>query len=198
MPEPRPSFAVLLERARRGEQSALAELARQYEPEVRLVARLRLSPALRPYLDSIDLVQSVHKSLMLGLKNDKFDIASPEQLVALALEVVRRKVARHWRHLQRQQRFDAPGDPDQKLSSLLKSLSSAETDPARKAQIDDAVEHLYRQLAPAEKRVLEMRLEGFSTAEIARALNLDADVLRVHLSRLRRRLRADGVLTEWL
>src|SRR5438128_1629711 len=99
-------FAALLQRARTGDQSALTHLAAQYEREVRIVARVLLGRGLRPYLDSLDLVQSVHKSLLIGLRTDRFDISSPEKLVALALTIVRRKVARHWRHLQRQQRFD--------------------------------------------------------------------------------------------
>jgi RNA polymerase sigma-70 factor (ECF subfamily) len=45
---------------------------------------------------------------------------------------------------------------------------------------------------------VELRLQGYSTADAARELGLDADVLRVRLSRLRQRLRAGGVLTEWL
>ena len=42
----------------------MEELVAAYEPEVRLVARVRLGTALRPYLDSVDLVQSVHRSVL--------------------------------------------------------------------------------------------------------------------------------------
>src|SRR5258708_34778369 len=100
------TFAELLQRARAGDQSALAEVARRYEPEVRIVAHFLLGRGLRPHLDSLDLVQSVHKSLLRGLRNDKFDIASPEKLVALALTMVRRKAARYWRRCKRQQHLD--------------------------------------------------------------------------------------------
>src|SRR6188508_2597024 len=62
------TFDEILARARTGDEDALTELARQYEPEVRAVARVRLGPALRPYLDTMDLVQSVHRSLMVGLR----------------------------------------------------------------------------------------------------------------------------------
>ena len=49
-----------------------------------------------------------------------------------------------------------------------------------------------------DRRLVELRLQGFSTAEAARQLGEDADVLRVRLSRLRRRLRDNQVLSEWL
>src|SRR5437867_7881602 len=106
VPDTANDFAALLARARGGDRQALEQLARQYEPKVRIVARVLLGPALRPYLDSMDLVQSVHRSLMLGLRVKKYDLAGPENLVALAVTLVRRKVARQWRHLQRQQRLD--------------------------------------------------------------------------------------------
>src|SRR3989442_15562916 len=105
MPGDTEDFAALLIAGRRGDQTAALRLCQQYESKVRIVARVLLGPALRPYLDSIDLIQSVHRSLLLGLRQDKFDISSPDKLIALATTLVRRKVARQWRHLRRQQRM---------------------------------------------------------------------------------------------
>jgi RNA polymerase sigma-70 factor (ECF subfamily) len=192
------AFARLLERARRGDQEALSELVRQYEPEVRIVARVRLGAALRPYLDTVDLVQSVHRSLLIGLRQDKFDISSPEKLVALALTIVRRKAARHWRRLQRQQRLSVGPAAADNLPPLLASLASPQADPAELAQFNDVLQQLWKSLDGHDRQVLQLRLQGHSTAEVARTLGLDADVLRVRLSRLRQRLRAEGILTEWL
>src|SRR5262245_7238781 len=92
MAEPPADIAALVALARQGDDDALIRLVRQYEAEVRLVARVQLGPALRPYLDSFDLVQSVHKSLLRGLRQGKFDLATPQNLVALALAMVRNKV----------------------------------------------------------------------------------------------------------
>src|SRR5213076_2468656 len=99
--EPSVQFLDLLERGRQGDQEALSLLVQHYEREVRLVARVLLGPALRPYLDSVDLVQSVHRSLMVALRANKFELNSPENLVALAVTMIRRMAARHWRHLRR-------------------------------------------------------------------------------------------------
>ena len=79
------AFLDLLARAREGDEEAMSDLVRQYETEVRIVARARLGAALRPYIDSVDLVQSVHRSLIIGLRNDRFELASPENLIALAV-----------------------------------------------------------------------------------------------------------------
>ncbi|MFO0946917.1 MAG: sigma-70 family RNA polymerase sigma factor [Planctomycetota bacterium] len=191
-------FADLLAKARTGDNSALTQLVEKYEGEIRMVARVQLGPALRPHLDSIDLVQSVHRSLMLGLRSNKFEITDPESLIALALTMVRRKVARHWRHLQRQQRLSRGPEADTHFPNLLASLSSPQSDPAEIAQRNDAIAKLWSHLDPSERKVIELRMQGHSTVEVAETLHLDADVLRVRLSRLRQRLRAEGLLIDWL
>jgi RNA polymerase sigma-70 factor (ECF subfamily) len=152
---------------------------------------------LRPYLDSVDLVQSVHKSLMLGLRKEKLDISSPDKLVALAVTMVRRKVARHWRHLQRQQRLESGPSSAGDLPQLLVSLHSTETDPAKAAQLKDTIRHFFNHLDGTEKRLIELRLQGYSTDEITGELGVNPIALRVRMSRLRQRLKATGQFDDW-
>jgi RNA polymerase sigma-70 factor (ECF subfamily) len=197
MTEAAGDFAALLAQARAGEPGAAEQLARRYEPKLRIVARVLLGPALRPYLDSMDLVQSVHRSLLDGLRQGRVDLSTPDNLIGLALTMVRRKAARQWRRLQRQKRLegaDGPGD----VAELLASLSCPQSDPAKAAQFNDQVRQLCAHLDEAERRVLEMRLQGYSTAEIAHHLALSPVALRVRLTRLRQRLRAAGALDDWL
>src|SRR5262245_6856554 len=172
MSETSQSFATLLARARQGDRNALTQLTQQYESKVRLVARVVLGPALRPYLDTMDLVQSVHYTVMLGLRAAQFELAGPESLLALALTLVRRKAARHWRRLQRQQRLSSGGGDKGDLALLLTSLSTPQNDPVQAAQFKDQVEQLCRSLNETERRMLEARLQGYSTAEIAQQLSL--------------------------
>ena len=192
------SFSELLRQARAGDRDALDRLARTYEADVRIAARVLLGPALRPHLDTTDLVQSVHRSLMLGMRQDKFDVNSPAQLIALALTMVRRKVARKWRHYRRQLPAGAVTSSDDELGDVLTTLHSTETDPARAAQLRDAAARAFRGLDAADRRLLELRLEGWSTADAARLLGQNPDVLRVRLSRLRKHFLDRGALGEWL
>jgi RNA polymerase sigma factor (sigma-70 family) len=196
--EPAVDFLELLERGRTGDQEALTVLVQHYEREVRLMARVLLGPALRPHLDSLDLVQSVHRSLLIGLQGGRFQFHSPKDLLALALTVVRRKVARQWRHLQRQKRLESSTNDSQNLPDVLVSLSSSSGDPARAAQFNDQVRELCRHLSDAEHTILQMRLAGFDSAEIASHLGLSGVALRVRLTRLRQRLQETGVLDDWL
>jgi DNA-directed RNA polymerase specialized sigma24 family protein len=113
-----PDFAALLDRAARGEQAAMDELARQYEPKVQ--------------------------------------------------------------------------------SGVLTALSNPGTDPAADAQFRDQVEHLCAHLDETERLVLDPRLEGHTLAEIADLLGVNRIALRVRLTRLRQRLQAAGVVSDWL
>src|SRR3954452_23976992 len=129
-------FSALMERARHGDEGALTGLAERYAPVLQRAARGLLGHVLRTQLDSVDLVQSVHRTLLIGLRDAKFDVSSPDKLIALAMTLLRRKVARHWRTLKRQTETgcakssaDAPGPP---------------ADPVDPAQEDPAGAALFR------------------------------------------------------
>lgn len=194
----RDEFSRLVDEACKGNLDAIERLVTKYETEVRSTARSLLSPSLRPYMDSQDLVQSVHQSLLRGLRKDQYSFSDPQQLSNLVQTIVKRKVARHWRKLRRQVRRESlPAVSSSATDNLLKQ-SSGEPDPSAKSQFADQLLHLFQMLDPMERKLVEMRLEGHSTAEVARKLNADPDVLRVRLHRLRLRLRDRGLLEKWV
>lgn len=191
-------FDLLLEAARSGDETAMQRLIQQYEPELRIVARNRLGLALRPHLDTIDLVQSVHRSLMIGLRGARFDISSPEKLIALAVTIVQRKVAKHWRHLRRQQRLSGGDEAHDDLVDTMLSLRNEREDPTDDIATRELISQWLAKVDPIERKLIELRIEGYSTVEIAQTLDLDPDVLRVKLSRLRKRMRERGLMDELL
>ncbi len=90
-------FQSLLEKVRNGEALAIETLVERYQRAILRVVRARLGKPMRTLLDSMDIVQSVHRSLLIGLRQDKYQFQSPHQLIALAALMVQRKVARHGR-----------------------------------------------------------------------------------------------------
>jgi RNA polymerase sigma-70 factor (ECF subfamily) len=187
----------LLASVRAGDDAALTRLLQQYEPRLRTAARVLLGPWLRPHLDSLDLVQSVHRELLPGLRDGKYELSSPQQLLGLALTVIRRKVARSWRRLQREQKLgDMPQDADQPAEAKLASRHT-DDDPLANALVNDAIKHMLRNLGDEDRLLVERRIQGYSTVEIAQELKCDPHVLRARLSRLRQKLRAEG-FADWL
>ena len=196
MPASDDPFDILVHQVRGGSDAALTRLVNEYENEVRLAARMLLGAKLRRYVDSIDLVQSVHFTLVEGLQKGKFEIASPEQLVGLAVTIVRRKIVNHWRRQERHERWQAA--ESQQSTEEVAGWGDLQLGPAEVAEQKDAVDFILHQLQGTDRKLIEFRLEGLSTPEVAERLGIDSHVLRVRLGRLRERLRDRGILSDWL
>lgn len=182
MPELSPM--VLLARVQQGDENALAELVHRFRKPLQCAAGKMVGRSLRPHLDSDDLIQSVQQTLLVGLRAGKFDISSVKRFFALALTLVRRSIARQWRVLKRQ-----PGVADRApVGAGLAARESLNDDPAASFERASEVESVLAGLDFTDRRLLELRLQGYTTAEVARTTGLDAGYLRVRLIRLRKRL----------
>lgn len=198
MTRARAEFKDLLERARAGDRKAIAALLEQYQGPLRVYARVQLGRALRRYADSIDLVQSAQKSLMLALWSNKYDFADPENLLALAKTILKRKVALLAQRARRQRPLDEPSGEGAAAAETLAALDSREADPAQAAAWRDALDQVGRQLSAAERQIMALALQGYRRKEVAEKMGYDPDVFRVYWSRLTRRLRQSGLLHGWL
>jgi RNA polymerase sigma factor (sigma-70 family) len=190
-------FADLVTRVRCGDEAALEELLLRYEPKIRLTARYLIRPILRRYFDSIDVTQSVQVEIVRGVRLGKFELSDADAFVALAVTVVKRKVARHWRHLRHDHQLRFGPDAGNRPISHLVTTPRAPDDPATSLERDEETERLWQQFDPTERRLLKLRVQGYSTEEAAAQMGCQANLLRVRLCRLRKRLRDQGVLTHW-
>lgn len=197
-PDPQKPQTDFWLRLRDADETALAAIVKEYETEIRRAATMRLGPLLRPHLDSVDLVQSVYITLLKGLRGEKFHIAGPQELVALSAEIIRRKVAQVWKRLKRRTELNNNLTGSREDDDHVIVNRDGEPDPMADAEMRDAIDRIMQECDPADKKLLQLRLEGHSTAEAARALDADPDVLRVRLSRLRKRLTERGLLAEWI
>jgi RNA polymerase sigma factor (sigma-70 family) len=177
-------FQVLLSQAMAGHPQAISTLIERYEPQIRIVVRARLGASMKPYLDSMDIVQSVHRDMIAGLQRGQFEIESQEKLIALAATIVRRKIARHWRHLKREAMF-----PEHELAD-----SHPVADPHDVLSAQELSDEIMNRLSDEDRQVLELRMLGHSTAEAARQLGLNPNVVRIRLSRLRKKLSVNSAL----
>jgi RNA polymerase sigma factor (sigma-70 family) len=197
MEVPEDDFADLMARVRLDDEQALATLVALYEPEIRRAAQVLLGKALRSSLDPADLVQSVHLQLLLGLKQEKLTIGSPGQLRSLAVTLLRHKLIQHWRRHRCQTRHHSTLAMTGSLAQEKGTAALHEFDPARAAEYNDLLDHLYRYLRVEDRRMVVMRLQGYGTGEIAAELGIDPAVLRVRFSRLRKRLRQEKPPADW-
>jgi len=191
VPQSEDDFANIIAQVRQGDERAVAELVRRYEHTVLRSVRSRLGKSMRRTLDSMDLVQSVHRSLIIGLKNERFQVTSSAQLIALAAVMVQRKVARHWRSLKRLPTTDLEDTPDDGAMPLAQ-IANAEPSPAETASASDLLEQFLSQLDDFDRRLVRLRLDGHSSVETATILGRDSAFIRMRWARLRQKLRKYG------
>jgi len=186
---PDEDFAALLARVRDGDEAATAELVRRYERAVLRSVRSRLSQSMRGALDSMDVMQSVHRSLLTGVRNDRFHFTTPQQLIGLAVMMVQRKVARHWRKLKRLPAIQAS---EAGSGSSLDGIASEESAPSEIATANDLLERVLSQLDPFDRQLVRLKLAGNSSVESAAILGREPAFIRMRWSRLRQTLRQCG------
>jgi RNA polymerase sigma-70 factor, ECF subfamily len=183
---------ALLAKVRLGDEAALSRLLVQHEHRMRVAARVLLGSVLRPYLDSIDVVQSVYCALLPGLRAGRYELSSSQDLLRLASGILRRKVARNWRRVRREQAAVTAA-----AISIAKDVATSQADPAALALANDQLARLTGELKGLDRQLVELRLQGYHTVEIAERLNCSASALRARLSRLRQSFRRRGY-EEWL
>ena len=197
-PGPQPpddDFAGLLARVRGGDDAAAAELVRRYERAVLRSVRSRLSQSMRGAMDSMDVMQSVHRSLLTGLKNARFQLATPQQLIGLAVVMVQRKVARHWRKLKRLPAAGS-GAADRSAAAQLDEIASDEFPPSEIATANDLLDRCLSQLDELDRQLVRLKLAGHSSVESAAILGREPAFVRMRWSRLRQLLRQHGYAEE--
>jgi RNA polymerase sigma factor (sigma-70 family) len=189
MPHSPTEFPALFVDVRERKKQAFADLLRPYRDRVHSLAQGMIGPMLRPHVDAADLVQELELILWLGFSSGAYDVARPGQLLALAKTILRGCVARQWRavkHMSMSTTFE--GKLDVTMTDIPLPARHAEPDPGSAVDDADSVGHILNQLDAEDRRLVEMRLQGLSTAEVARRLGVDAGCLRVRLSRLRARM----------
>lgn len=192
MSEPDYNFAELLAKVRTGDELAAAQLVHRYERAVLRFVRRRLGNSMRVALDSMDIMQSVHRSLLIGLRNDKFQFSNSQQLLALAVVMVQRKVARKWRTMKRL-RVNRIASETESDTAILNQIESDDPTVSRVASADEMLQSFLSRLNEFDQQLIRLKLAGNSSSDAARLLNSDSAFIRMRWSRLRRKLREGGL-----
>lgn len=165
LPAAEPTDHSLLRRYRRGCQDAATQLYLRYAQRLRGLARAQLSPELACRMDEDDIVQSVFGSFFRRAADGYYDVPVGEELwrlfLVIALHKVRSKSAYN-RAAKRDIRKTVSGvDDDAVLDRAW------EDDGAAFAFLQLVIEESLQRLTPAQKQMVELRVEGYEVAEIA-------------------------------
>jgi RNA polymerase sigma-70 factor (ECF subfamily) len=166
-----------------------ADVARLYERYAQRLARLaeqHLSRRTAMRLDGEDVIQSVFRTFFRRAARGDFRIDSSEQIWRLLAKITLLKARAKGRYHTAAARAvgaEAPG-----VDMRLIEAATREPGPEEAATLSDEIERLLRGLPATFRDILEMRLEGCATTEIATALDVSRRTVERALNLLQERL----------
>lgn len=182
------SFRPRLDEVRSGDQSAAAEITRQYTAALVGLARRQIGPRLGQRVDPEDIVQSTYRSLFVRLREGEYELGSGEDLWRLLAAMTLNKV-------RRQARFHAARRRDMRLEAASGELVAEHVDggqpgPEEAAELVDELQALVAHVRPRDRAIVELRLQGLSTAQIAAQTQRAERSVRRVLQQVREQLEA--------
>jgi DNA-directed RNA polymerase specialized sigma24 family protein len=171
-----------------GEQSAAERLWQGYFQRLVGLARAKLGPRARPLADEEDVALSAFKSLCLGAARGRFpQLRDRDNLWPLLVVLTARKAQDLIKHEQRVKRGGhahgdgrLPGDGD------LEAVLSREPTPEFSAMMAENCARLLDRLEPAQRQIALLRLDGYTSAEIAARLGCALRTVERRLELIRR------------
>lgn len=183
-------FAELMQELRAGDPTAAERIFRGYARRLIGLARSRLSQGVRAKTDPEDVVQSVFRSFFTRQADGQFELGSWNDLWSLLATITLRKCGHKIEHFRAAcrdvTREAAPPATDDSIASF--ALIAREPSPSEAAMMIETVEQITAALEPRDRRVLEMRMQGATMAEISSELNCTERTVERALERMRRKL----------
>ncbi len=163
----------LLDRVRQGDEAAARELLQRFEPHVRRVVRSRLPVVMRTKFDSMDFVQSVWGDFFVRVHRDQVHFETPRQLAKFLALAAQAKVANECRRRLLTEKFDL--NKEVALDQVDRSipLTSPDPTPSQAAVANERLAGIMKGRPALHQKVLRLRAQGFTFAEIAVRAGID-------------------------
>lgn len=161
---------ALVARWREGDQQAATELFQRYAQRLIGLARNNLSNRLSNRLDPEDVVQSVCRSFFAGARDGRYVLQQSGDLwrllVAITLNKLHDKARRQLaqkRSVNREQSFGS----EDSLFGIQAEVLARDPSPEEATTLVDLLEELLRPFDGPQRRMIELRLQGYPLDEIA-------------------------------
>ena len=174
-------FAEFIRRIRSGDEDAARELIQHYEPQLRIIARVRLTdPRLRSVLDSMDICQSIYAKFFAGAAAGKFHLESPKDLMNLLATLVNNKVIDKAKAANAQKKGGKQSNP---LNVDTLDLPGADETPSTIVSNKELLEKVRERLSPEERDLADLRRDGKTWEFISARFGQPAELLRKRYKR---------------
>ena len=186
------SFRVLMTELVNGREAAAAELVEEYTAALIAVARREISPKLARRVDPEDVVQSAYRSFFVRVGRGEYELGNGKELWKLLLTITLNKARKLGRFHHARKRSVASDQSAQVSTSAIPMAELARSDepsPEDAAILIEEVSALLQTLPEADRRIIELRLQGYNSVEIAKETHRAERTVRRVLERVEQRLR---------
>jgi RNA polymerase sigma-70 factor (ECF subfamily) len=185
------SFTDVMARLRAGDEAAAREVFQRFVEKLVRLAHRQFNAVLRHKVDPEDVVQSAYKSFFLRFGEGKLEVEGWANLWGLLTLITLRKCldrVEYYSAASRNPQREAAAEQGGAGTQPWWEAIAHEPTPEEAAILAETVEQLLRDLDEAERPVLEMSLQGYSTQEISQQLRLAERSVRRLRERIRKRL----------
>jgi RNA polymerase sigma factor (sigma-70 family) len=186
------SWQRLIQGLRDGDPDSVQEFCAHYGEKLQRLAEKHLPHGLRRRLGPEDVVQSACRTFLRRAQDGKFQFGDAENLWALLCAITLTKVReqarfhlRQKRGLDREQQLDS--DPQASGASRFEPIAPGPS-PDEAAEFADQLQHVLASLDEEERQVVDLRLQEYSTAEMAERLGCSERTIRRLLKRVQAHL----------
>jgi RNA polymerase sigma-70 factor (ECF subfamily) len=187
------SFEALMAQLRAGDEDAASKVFHLFASRLIALARLHLGSRVGQKVDAEDVVQSVFKSFFRRHADGQFELRNLDSLWGLLVRITLRKCGRKRQH------FYGPHHDVRKETAALPAgddsnagweAMAREPTPEQVASLAETLEQLLRSLSERDRRILELRLHGYTVPEISREVGRTEFTVEGALKKVRKRLHA--------
>lgn len=185
------SFQNLMQEAIAGQEDAANRIVEDHTDALVRVARQRIGNKLAQRIDAEDVLQSVYRSFFGRLHDGQFEIRTGRDLWNLLVRMTLNKICRKAKYHQAQKRnmgqeqVAAHASHEVPLSDLAET---DEPDPQDAAMLIEEVKLLLSGLSESDCPIIELRLQGYTTPEIAQQTGRAERSIRRVLEHLKEKL----------
>jgi RNA polymerase sigma factor (sigma-70 family) len=154
----------LMARWRSGDQQAAADLFCRYAERLVEMARHRVPSKLSARLDAEDVVQSAYRSFFVAARDGRYVLRATGDLwrllVGITMHKLHHQIRRHTADKRQAGREQPVGDMEQESHRHA-------TPPDEVVALADLLEQTLADFDELERRMIELRLQGYRLGEIA-------------------------------
>ena len=178
-----------------GDHEAARELFTRFATRLVSLARSRMDARLQQKVDPEDVMQSVYKSFFARAAEGQFEFDNWDNLWTILAVITLRKCGHRVEFFRaacrdiRREQVPAAFNADESIASF--QAIARDPQPSEAFLLTETLERVMQQLDEREQQVLTLRLQGYSTAEIAPLVQRTDRTVRLVLEWIRKLLESE-------